>query len=403
MDVVQENVPLLDSVEDPRTNFGATDGDGHYQREDQREKNDDKDEHDGDDAASLIDVPAMVEAVEEAVEALAEAVVEEAHDVAEVVIEEFQDANESNFHYLEMGLTRNLSILPGDVVDVARGEGPLSVLGDDMSQVTMDPDKMDVVITPMSAYFLLASAVISLSAIGPLLVLQDNATPTMKIIWRMTGTSILLLPIACYDIYDKGIPKLTSPQWFTFLLATACYDVMTLAFVISLSYTAVGNAVILANSLALILLIGKIFVGDPVSLLEGAGAIVAFGGAILCSKDSADNMEGTNTLLGDALAMLSAVGGVGYLIFAKSVRNHMPMYIFMFLTMSVGAFLAWVFQVFILGEETSFDMNYNHGIWGFLNPLPDRLPLELVTVLICNLCGTMGYVAVAIMLPQRSI
>jgi hypothetical protein len=327
MEVVQENRPLLDSLEDPRTDFGATNDDDDDHKKDDGEEYDD---NDGD--ASVLSVPAMVEAVEEAVEALAEAVAEEAHDVAEVVIEEFQDANESNFHYLEMGLTRNLSILPGDVVDVATGGGPLSVLGDDISIMSMDTDKMEVVATPPSAYFLLATAVVSLSSIGPLLVLQENATPSMKIIWRMTGTSMLLLPMAGYDLYTKGgIPKLTSPQWFTFLLATMCYDVMTLAFVISLTYTAVGNAVILSNSLTLILLVGKVFVGDPVSLLEGAGAMVAFGGAALCSKDSADNMEASNTLLGDALAMLSAVGGVGYLIFAKSVRSHVPLYIFMFL------------------------------------------------------------------------
>jgi hypothetical protein len=59
-------------------------------------------------------------------------------------------------------------------------------------------------------------------------------------------------------------------------------------------------------------------------------------------------------------------------------------------TMAGGAVILIIFQVFVLGEEFSFDMHYSHGIWGFLTPVPDRLPLELVTVLICNLCGTMG-------------
>ena len=384
--VVHEDSPLLAGVEDT---FGAT------RNSDDEENNPDVEKlpaDENDETVSLVDVPAMVEAVEEAVEAVVGAVADEVHDVAESVFEEFQDANENDFHYLEFGLTRNFSMLPGDVVHVATGEGPLSVLGDDLSVITMETHKMEIAGTPLTAYLLLASAVISLSAIGPLLEVQADATSTMKIIWRMLGTSILLFPFACHDLYTKDIPILTSPQLFTFLLGTTCYVTMTLAFVISLDYTAVGNAVILANSLALILLAGKLFVGDPVTLMEGTGALLAFGGAALCSKDAGESREASNALFGDALAILSAIGGVGYLIFAKTARTHMPMYLFMFLTMFVGAFLGWFFQVFVLGEQSSFDMNYYHGIWGFLNVEADRLPLELVTVVICNLCGTMGYV-----------
>lgn len=387
--VVHEDSPLLVGMGDNH-DFGATDD----------EENDDEKRNKADTGRNgtnvdgpLVDVPDMAEAVKEAVEAVLEAVVEEVYDVADVVMEEFLDANQNDFHNLEFGLTRNLSILPGDI-DVAAGNGPFSVLGaDDMSSATIETmEKLEIARTPLSAYLLLASAVISLSAIGPLLEIQADASPTMKIVWRMLGTSILLVPLAGHDLYTKGFPVLTSPQWFTFLLSTCCYDVTTLSFVTSLGYTAVGNAVILSNSLALILLFGKLFVGDPVTMMEGAGAIVAFGGAALCSKDSADNREASNALFGDALALLSAVGGVGYLVFAKTARTHMPMYIFMFLTMFVGAFLAWIFQIIILEEPSSFDRNYYHGVWGFLNWDADRLPLELVTVVICNLCGTMGYV-----------
>jgi hypothetical protein len=42
-------------------------------------------------------------------------------------------------------------------------------------------------------------------------------------------------------------------------------------------------------------------------------------------------------LLGDALSrlstLLSALGGVGYLVFAKATRPHMNLFVFMFLTM----------------------------------------------------------------------
>ena len=101
--------------------------------------------------------------------------------------------------------------------------------------------------------------------------------------------SIFVFPLAFLDVYRHGFPPLTTPQWITFLLSTASYDVFSLAFVMVLSYTAVGNAVILSNSLAMIILVGKLCVGDPVTFLEGAGATVAFVGAALCSKDAADD------------------------------------------------------------------------------------------------------------------
>jgi drug/metabolite transporter (DMT)-like permease len=217
----------------------------------------------------------------------------------------------------------------------------------------------------------------------------------MKVVWRMTGTSILLMPVTAHDVYTHGFPKLSWQAWATFLLATISYTVMTLSFVISLTYTTVGNAVVLANSLPLILLVGKLLVGQPITWMSGCGALVAFGGTALCSKDSAENLgDGSNTLLGDGLAIVSAFAGVGYLVFAKSSRSHMSMYLFMFLTMALGAGISWIFQIFVLGETSTFDMDYHHGLWGFLLPVKGRLPLELVIVVVCNLCGTMGYVRV---------
>jgi len=249
--------------------------------------------------------------------------------------------------------------------------------------------------TPFFAYVLLFTAVVSLSAIGPLLLLQEDASPTMKIIWRMMGASMLLSTVVAYEISIEGLPRLNRKQWSTFLLATVGYDVMTLSFVISLDYTSVGNACVLANSLPLILLMGKLCLGQHVTWMEGGGAIVAFVGTALVSNDSsASHMEGSNLLLGVTLGIISAFGGVGYLIFAKSSRSAMSTTLFMFLTMFLGGIIAWIFQIFILQEPTSFDMDYHHGLWAFLLPQRGRLPLELAVVIVCNLCGTMGYVRV---------
>jgi hypothetical protein len=275
---------------------------------------------------------------------LVENVMESYQEVADAIYEELHEADDGDgMHFLEMGLTRNCSILPGDVVDAAAQQppppAPLPTDDDDdcedveAGRIENDEhsNKTTTMSAPLSAYLLLLGAVISLAAIGPLLELQSDVSPTMKIVWRQAGTGILLFPLAALEVYRTGFPSMTGPQWVTFLLSTISYDIFSTSFVLALSFTSVGNTVILSNSLALILLVGKLCVGDPVSLLEGAGAMVAFGGAALCSRDSADHNGSSSGLLGDAIAIFSAFGGVGYLIFAKSVRSHMSMYIFMFL------------------------------------------------------------------------
>lgn len=317
-------------------------------------------------------------------------VVEEVHHLVDAKVEQLQDDKENNFHSIGIPITHNSATITS-ITSISprshQNESSWSV----STQHTIGKSKADES-PPLSAYFLLSSAVVSLSLIGPLLVFQDNATPSMKIVWRMTGTFLILLPAACYELYTEGFRRLNYSQWCTFLLSTMCYDITTLTFVSSLDYTSVGNAVVVASSQALILLVGKVVVGDPVSSWEVLGAMVAFGGAALCSKDTVDTRQASNPFLGDLLGIISAVAAVGYLVFAKSARDHMPIYTFMVLTMGIGAFLVWMFQLTVLREQATFDMDYNHGVWGFLLPVEDRLPLEMITVVVCNDCGTLGYV-----------
>jgi len=96
------------------------------------------------------------------------------------------------------------------------------------------------------------------------------------------------------------------------------------------------------------------------------------------------------TLWGDFLALLAGLGGCGYLIFAKTARQHMSLGIFTFLNMFCGSLFCVVLQVAVLGEPVSFGIDRSTGIFGFLSP--DRLPLELAIVVVCNCMGTIGYV-----------
>jgi len=56
-----------------------------------------------------------------------------------------------------------------------------------------------------------------------------------------------------------------------------------------------------------------------------------------------------------------------------------------------GVFL--FFYMTLTGQVLTYDMHPDHGIFGWLNLSADRLPLEVYIALVCNLIGTVGYVA----------
>jgi drug/metabolite transporter (DMT)-like permease len=353
------------------------------------------------------------EAVVDAADNVKEAVVEEVTEIADTLMDELHEADDGGNFYLEMALTRNFSILPTDMEHAVEVANTITITTTEPDETATDMETLETVkeesevpphaalTTPISAYILLATAVLSLSAIGPLLQAQNNVSSTMKICWRQLATSFLLFPFAVVSVKREGCPIMTWTQWFTFMIAAACYTTMGVGFSLALDYTSVGNAVILANSQSLMLLAGKMLVGQRVSTLEGTGALIAFAGAIFCSVDSSQAAPdsaatgvggGGKTIYGDGMAILSALGGVGYLVFAKQTRSHMSLYVFMYLNMLMGSIMTLLFMTLILKEPVTWDRHVSTGVFGWLNIEPDRLPLEIVMVLVCNFFGSVGYI-----------
>ena len=204
-----------------------------------------------------------------------------------------------------------------------------------------------VVAVPRHVYVVLCGSTISLSAIGPLLELQQTVvSPLLQVVWRMTATAMVLTPFVVtqwmYQSWDRQscwfhqgswslssfvssffflLPKRarrtrtitrnpssserrpptrtvsrsstssssSSCSWRTLvsqLLQTAvCYMVLCHGFVVALQSTSVGTAVTLSNSQSLWLLLAKVvWMRHAVSRAELVGALVAFCGVlVLCS------------------------------------------------------------------------------------------------------------------------
>jgi drug/metabolite transporter (DMT)-like permease len=236
------------------------------------------------------------------------------------------------------------------------------------------------------------------SSHGTALSLQKGVSPAMKLYWRMISVAFTLLFFAVPSFCKNGFPKLNFGQWSTLLLAAFCYSTQNLCFVTALDYTSIGNVVLFANTQAVLLLAGKALTGTPVLCLEVLGASIAVGGAMLCATDTHRDkvdVEGdedvSSAIRGDILAMMSALLGVGYLTFAKAVRPLTPVLSFMFIMMCTGSFIVLSFMA-IMHEQITFDNHPYHGLFGWVNWRPDRLPVELWIVFVVSLIGTMGFI-----------
>lgn len=155
-----------------------------------------------------------------------------------------------------------------------------------------------------------------------------------------------------------------------------------------------SNVVIGANSQAILLIFGKLIMGQKVVLMEGGGVMVAFLGCILCSSDEAkepDNGAGgaSMAVVGDLLALGSGAFGVGYLTFAKAVRKDMAVTVFMFFVMVVGSCLVLLFMAITEPEDLSFSRDPFFGLFGWMTVKEYRFYILVHIAIVCNIIGMM--------------
>jgi len=183
-----------------------------------------------------------------------------------------------------------------------------------------------------------------------------------------------------------------------------CFFVHTMLAFTALSLTSIGNAVIGTNSQALLLVVGKIFTGEGVEVMEGLGVLLAFGGCILCAGEESHVGENdgaiteeeakaihNKALLGDFMALGSAVFGVCYLTFAKTVRSHVSVTIFIFMVMLSGCILCFL-SMTAMGVPYTFDNDPQTGLFGWVTLVNHHVFILLYIAIICNVVGTMGFV-----------
>lgn len=338
-------------------------------------------------------------------ETIGEDVKAEAKVVRHAWKRELEEADLGHRYFLDMNLTRSLSVLPEDIWEFTKEaagveiETPLVEVGQPHEQIDHTPK------ATLSSYLALLSAVLAVSSNGSALALLHGVEPAIKLFWRMSAVTLILSFFAIrtmarqYQTDGHFFPKLTAGQWMTFLAASIAFFAHTLLLFTAFTLTSIGNAIIGANSQALLLVLGKLFTGQTVVWMEGGGVLVAFAGCVLCTLGEAHGDEDKDgdkeidakAIIGDLLALGSAATGVMYLTFAKAVRSHMSVTVFMFFVMLSGSFLCLCYLIFA-GETFTIDNDPHHGLFGWVSLVDNHVFIILYVAIVCNLVGTMGFV-----------
>ena len=336
-------------------------------------------------------------------ETIGEGVKAEYKEVHEAWHTEMQESVKGKRYFLDMSMCRSLSVLPEDIAEFEE-----EATGHRRRRSSITGEIEPINRTPgagISSYMALLGAVIAVSSNGTALALLHEIHPALKLFWRMSAVAVVLSFFAIktmvkqYKEEGKFLPKLTGSQWMTFLSASVCFFLHTLLLFTALTMTSIGNAVIGANSQALLLVLAKLVTGQEVVWMEGFGVLVAFAGCILCSGDEAhekeededDNTSSATATIGDLLALGSAATGVCYLTFAKAVRSHMSVTVFMFMVMCTGSCLCFLY-IASTSVEWTFDNDPRTGLFGWLTMVNNQVFILLYIAVVCNVVGTMGFV-----------
>ncbi|KAL3914737.1 MAG: hypothetical protein SGARI_008347, partial [Bacillariaceae sp.] len=108
--------------------------------------------------------------------------------------------------------------------------------------------------------------------------------------------------------------------------------------------------------------------------------------------ESSQELDTTNALYGDLLALCSAAFGVAYLTVARVIRSQMSVSFFITFVMFLGSLMVLAYLVMNPHEEVTFDTDPYHGILGGFDVSHHRLEVLAYLAIIVNVGGSMGMI-----------
>ncbi|MBW3661757.1 MAG: DMT family transporter [Actinobacteria bacterium] len=187
------------------------------------------------------------------------------------------------------------------------------------------------------------------------ILIRVAAAPALAIaFWRTFGGTIALAPFAA--------PRLRAARPTDRVVRSLAWSGLALAvhfalFIGSLSYTTVASSVTLATMSPLFVGLGATwFLREPPSRRMWTGMAVTVVGAITIGVGDASGLElGGRALLGDAMALASAVAVTAYLLIGRALRPQVPIAVYGTVVYGVAAVALLIATLLSQAALTGYD------------------------------------------------
>jgi drug/metabolite transporter (DMT)-like permease len=141
--------------------------------------------------------------------------------------------------------------------------------------------------------------------------------------WRLTLATLILTPVALLKARSE-LRTLTRSQWRSALVSGLLLAIHFATWITSLAYTSVTASVALVWTSPIFVALGShLFLDERLTREMVIALIVAILGGLVIGVG--DLGEGTHRLLGDALAVMGAIAGAGYLLIGRRLRARLSL------------------------------------------------------------------------------
>ncbi|ETW10075.1 hypothetical protein H310_00461 [Aphanomyces invadans] len=250
---------------------------------------------------------------------------------------------------------------------------------------------------------LLITSFCAMSTVGVAFQVESSVevAPMLKLFWRVSGSCMLSFVLTMVSVARYGWPRVHAPldTAIRVVLCAVGFTLWTSCSNLSSTLTSPTHANVLLHAHGLILVAGNVLTEQYVGRWEGIGTIVGFVGTVIATIADAETVAWSsfwNTARGSTwhanfVALTGAAGAVLYLVQAKAIQARMNFMVFMWChTVAVCGLLLPTMS--LMGETFEFSTNPSVGLFGWATP--NRWPLELYLVAVCDFVGSMGYLRV---------
>ncbi|MBC7315091.1 MAG: DMT family transporter, partial [Chloroflexi bacterium] len=198
---------------------------------------------------------------------------------------------------------------------------------------------------------IIGSGILAVSSASVLIRLA-SAPPLAVGSWRLALATLLLTPIALPRLRREG-PYLTRRDGLRIALAGLALAVHFASWITSLSYTTVASSVVLVSTNPIFVgLAAPWLLGEKVGRRTVWAIVLVLAGCVIVGYGDIDLSP--RALLGDALALVGALGASAYILLGREVRRKLSTWAYVWPCYGVAA-LALIAFTLLTGQP----------LWGY--------------------------------------